>query len=490
MLPSESDRSESDPPNGKNANRRGNTSGRESGADWPTTGSEERYRQLFETSQEGIVLTTPTGEILDCNFALCELTGYDRKELIGSQASSLYDRQTHRELVRALQKEKQVRGLEVQLRHKSGEELICLISAVLWTDEKGEARAVQSCVRDVSKERRAQKALKESEEKFRTLTEKALVGIGLLRQDEYVYVNPELGQITGYDPEELVGKPPETIIHPGDRPLARTRIQQRIEGTRERDRYEARVLTKAGETRYVIIAGGRIEYKGEPAIIGTIQDITARRRMQREILQVQEAERRRIGKDLHDGVASELAGANVMLSTLATNAEREEVSGKEIARRLRQVQKLLQQSTGEVRRLSRGLDPAGIREGGLSSALNRLATNTEGVRFEAQGIEDSNQDLKGHGDIATHLYWIAREAVTNALKYSGAQEIAIRLRLEEGDLILEVQDEGKGFDPTDIGKEESLGLRSMRYRAELLGAELTIESSPGEGTLIRCRLPV
>jgi signal transduction histidine kinase len=117
-------------------------------------------------------------------------------------------------------------------------------------------------------------------------------------------------------------------------------------------------------------------------------------------------------------------------------------------------------------------------------ALERLADNIEGARFamEAADVEVSNDEA------AAHLYWIAQEAATNAQKYAAADTITIRLRRDDDALALDVEDDGEGFS-LERARDESFGLRTMQYRAELLGGTLSIDTAPGAGTRITCRLP-
>lgn len=337
----------------------------------------------------------------------------------------------------------------------------------------------------VAEREEAEKALRESEEQFRKLAEGALVGIGLIQDGVYQYVNPVLTEMTGYSEEELRGQSPKFFVQAEDWPHVRDQIKRRIEGKTQKAYYEACLVTSSGETRYVEISGNRIGYQGEPALITTIQDVTEEKRMRQEMVQLQEEERRRIGQDLHDGIASQLTGANIMLSTLSNNVQAEETKED-----IRQVQSLIQEGAGDVRRLSRGLNPGGLSEGDLPSALRGLAKSTEGGRFE-EFLEGEEEEAVSslEGEVATHLYRIVQEATTNARKYAEASEIEIRLRQEDSTLLLEIEDDGMGFDPSESGKE-GLGLRSMHQRAGLLGAELEVDSSPGEGTLVRCRLPL
>lgn len=179
-----------------------------------------------------------------------------------------------------------------------------------------------------------------------------------------------------------------------------------------------------------------------------------------------------------------------MLDTMARTKTEDGVSDQ-----LQEIRDLVVESCEDIRQLSRGLNPTGLSEGDLPAALKRLADNNDNCSFEAIGF-DTDREVPSPDDLpyleddaAAHLYCIAQEAIANARKYAEADQISIRLRETEDALILTIEDDGRGFNPSEVKQNGSLGLRSMKYRAELLGAELLVESGMGEGTLIRCRLP-
>jgi PAS domain S-box-containing protein len=475
--------------------------------------SDERYRRLFETAQEGIVLTTPSGEIIDCNPTACELTGYEREELIGSQASGLYDAEVREELVQALQEEGQVKGMKVRLRSKEDEELLCLVSAILWTDEAGEPTAIQSFVRDVTEGDRARTVLVESEEKFRGLAENAPIGIALLQggpaadAQQWVisYANPACAEILGYHPKEIIGRSPKELCLPEDWPSVREWIRRRLDRAGEA-RFKARGKTKSGEVRHIEVFGGRITHQGRPALVGGLVDVTERHRLQREIMRIQEEERKRLGQDLHDGLASKLTAARMKLENLTNRVERalrQQTSGqsegsKEAASEadragsliddLREIESEVGRCADDTRRLSRGLaPPAFSSDEGLLKALRRLADSTNNCSLVVgDEIEEAGDFPTLSSEEKTQLYWVVQEAVTNARRHSGADCIVIRLTKSDGALTLAVEDDGKGFERSEV-ERESLGLRSMRHRADLIGADFSVDTEPGEGTRVRCR---
>lgn len=453
--------------------------------------TETRYRRLFRDAQEGIAITTPEGTVVDANPAAKEILGYGPEARPLLNVMDLYANPTEQKQIAAkLRRNGRVSREEVRFRRSDGEEIICEISVTARRGDGGEPQEYHTFFRDVTGRKRAEKALGESEEKFRKLAEGALVGIAMIQEGTYEYVNPALSAITGYTTEELLGASIQSIIHPTDWPHVRKQIERRVAGDTEEVRYEARVQSKSGEIRYVEVAGSRITYQGEPAAIATIRDVTGRKQLQQEVLRVQEEERRRLGQDLHDGIASQLTGATLLLDTLTAKAEEASASdagpfGKAEADRLGKTKTLVKESADEMRRLSRGLRPAGLPEGDLLSALEGLSQSFGCTCFESESFDSLSLDEEK----ATQLYRIAQEAVNNARRHTEEADIAIRVLREEGALTLEVEDNGDGFVPSTLERKKSLGLRSMGYRAETIGADIRLESAPGEGTLIRCHLP-
>lgn len=442
--------------------------------------SERRYRGLFETSQEGIVLTTPAGELIEINPAGQEILGYSKRELQAMNARDLYvDPQERCRLIERTIREGAVRGLNVRLHRKDGKEIVCAMSSTAQREADGDVVAFQTFFRDITEQERARTALRESEAKFRALAEDAPVGILLIQDGRLGYANKALARMYGYTPEEITNQIYiDELVHPADRERVRKSIEMRLSGERDSMKFRFRGLTKEKEVIYVEAYGTRIDYQGRPAIIGIDIDITDRLQLQRDVLRMQEEERRRLGQDLHDGVASHLTGVAIMLGALARHATLDD----NLTSRIREIQKLVNESCEDVRRLSRGLTPAGLSGEGLSAALERLAANIENGRFEERGDMPELED-----DAAAHLYWIAQEATTNARKYAEAETIVICLWREDDTFMLEVEDDGRGFDVSSV-EHGGLGLRTMQYRAELLGAEFTVDTEVGEGTRVRLRL--
>jgi len=213
-----------------------------------------------------------------------------------------------------------------------------------------------------------------------------------------------------------------------------------------------------------------------------LRDITDRVRLEREILQAGEREHRRIGQDLHDGLGQLLAGAAYLAGNL-----RQDLAAKSLlseTRQSRRIQAALNEAIAQARSLARGLHPVAAEPNGLMVALAELAARTRklfqvGCRFHCRRpvlVQDSA--------VATHLFRIAQEAVTNAIKHGKPGRVEISLTKLPGRICLAVRDDGAGMAAPP--KKPGMGLRIMRYRAGMIGGSLGIQHKPGGGTDVVC----
>ena len=245
-------------------------------------------------------------------------------------------------------------------------------------------------------------------------------------------------------------------------------------------------------------------YHGRRAWLVASIDVTMRKRaaeailrsrreleaLSRRLLEAEEAERRRIARELHDEAGQTLTGMLVGLRALEKHRTVTEM--REAARKLRE---LCSGLIHDIGRLARGLHPTVLDDLGLPAALKKLAQD----QAEAYGAAIT-VDLDGIGHarlpagVQTALFRIAQEACSNSLNAGKAARVTITVRNGGENIEMEVRDNGNGFDVPKAGAQAAqsgrLGLVGMRERAALLGGELTIESEPGKGALIRARIPL
>ncbi len=209
-----------------------------------------------------------------------------------------------------------------------------------------------------------------------------------------------------------------------------------------------------------------------------------RLRLEREILESSERERRRIGTDLHDGVGQQLTAASLATNGLVVALT---PTAPQLAAQAENLGRQLRETMAEVRALSHGLAPVALEDDALRYALKRLCEATalsSGLRC----IFECEEPMRPvDAETAGHLFRIAQEAVTNALKHAAPAEIRVGFEQQSGVLMLEVEDDGDGISD-DAPPTRGIGLRAMRHRAQLIGGALEIGSPPAGGTRIRCRV--
>jgi signal transduction histidine kinase len=215
------------------------------------------------------------------------------------------------------------------------------------------------------------------------------------------------------------------------------------------------------------------------------REAAARRDLEKEVLRIGEQERQRIARDLHDDLGQQLTGVAILTRTLATRLASRAMPEANEARELAD---LVQGAISQSIALARGLDPLTEYGSDLSAALEALAQDGERrfrsrCRFERRGNPAAIE-----GTIAAHLYRIAQEAITNAVKHGPATTVDIELGEQDGAIELVVTNDGKNpRDPAHF--QRGRGLRIMEYRARSIGAVLAIEGNPRGGLCIRCTLP-
>jgi PAS domain S-box-containing protein len=242
----------------------------------------------------------------------------------------------------------------------------------------------------------------------------------------------------------------------------------------------------------VVLADGRVVERYSAPVVGGdgtsygrvwfFRDVTDRMRLEKEILEAGERERQRIGQDLHDDLCQQLTGIACL-----TRVMQQRLSGRSAdeAGDAGTIRDLVQQAIACCRGLSKGLQPVTLEADGLVAALRELCSRVEplfGVPCRFRG--DAGTVAFGDAAVPTHLYRIAQEAITNAVKHARAKRIGVDLVAAGERLVLAVEDDGVGI--PEVLPAEGLGLQTMRHRARMIGATLAIEREPGGGTTVTC----
>lgn len=519
--------------------------------------SEEKYRSLFGQVKDVVFMSSRDGRFLDMNRAGLDLYGYESKEELFKihHATELYvnpdDRAKFQE---AVERDGYVKDYEIRLKKKNGQEIVVLETAMVVRDHHGNVVGYQGITHDITQrkqqelalqrtkgelEQRVQErttelasanatlkreiaerqrnaeALRESEERYRTLFEESRDAIYIAdRTGEIVEMNPFALNLFGYAREELYRRNLRSLyVDPKDY----TRFQVEIEEKGFVRDYDVRMKKKSG-TVIDCLSTSAVRRTPQGRIIGyqgVIHDVTERKRAEAELRrsrqmlrklsgrlqEVREEEKSRIAREIHDELGQLLTGFKLDLSWLGTrltsmaaskNKGRDGLSQQvhHLLEKISAMLKLNDRTIETVRRISRELRPPVLDYLGLRGTLEWQSQEFEtrtGIRCKVSSNCPDSHELDQNKTIA--LFRIFQETLTNVARHAHATKVNVSL-LEDGKtVVLRVEDNGKGIKESQLCDASSLGLVGMRERAVLIGGDISISGAPGKGTTVKVRVP-
>ena len=278
----------------------------------------------------------------------------------------------------------------------------------------------------------------------------------------------------------------ERVIHPDDRPHFRQGVDKAVQEAASHD-FEYRVVRPDGSVRHVHSSGEPVlDPNGNVVkLIGTLLDITERKQLENALLEISEREQRRIGQDLHDGLGQHLAGIELMSQVMQEKLAAKKLKSE--SDRAGEIAGHVREAIGQARLLARGLSPVVLESEGLMAALQELAASTANMcQIDCQ-LQCKPPVLVEDHLVATHLYRIAQEAISNAVKHGKARQVLIRLQAARQRIVLMVKDDGVGL-PKVLPEKRGMGLRIMQYRAGMIGGTLVIQKDLDCGTSVICSI--
>jgi PAS domain S-box-containing protein len=336
---------------------------------------------------------------------------------------------------------------------------------------------------------RTEQALRESEAKARAILETTVDGIITIDPHGYIQsFNAAAENIFGYSEAEVLDENVRILMPPPYEDEHDGYIRSYHETGRRRIIGIGREVTgqrKDGSTFPMELAVSEVRVGDRHLFTGIVRDISERRNLEKEVMNVSEGERQRIGQDLHDGLGQMLTGIGLLGQNLTRQLEAENHPRAEDAE---EITSLVKEADQYARDLARGLTPVDLEASGLSKALQRLADNAERLFGVECDFDEVGTALVHNSSAATHMYRIAQESVSNAVRHGEASRIKIRLASGNEQIRLRVRDDGSGFDP-ETADGPGRGVHIMNYRARIIGGMLDISSNLGEGTVVTCTLP-
>jgi PAS domain S-box-containing protein len=354
---------------------------------------------------------------------------------------------------------------------------------VVDRDPRGRPRRIVGACIDVDARRRAEELLRTQARILETMRE-GIVLIDFTGRIELT--NPAFESMFRCSASDLIGTSIADVLAAVDRLNTSTsaawveRLRRQV-GTRDVAfrRHDGTNFT--GEVLIATIALAA----GDKWLV-VVQDVSERKRLEQEVLDICNRERRRIGHELHDGLCQELTGVSLMLRSIATHLGRDVLPTD---RQLGEIVALVNSAIEGARTMARGLSPVTIDSGGLLSALDVLvqrarASSRINIRLRVR----MPPDWTITETTASHLYRIAQEALNNAVKHAGARTITVALQALDDDLQLSVSDNGTGL-PIGTDHSSGMGLKIMDYRARMIGGHVEIAPRSRGGTQVRCVCP-
>ena len=347
----------------------------------------------------------------------------------------------------------------------------------------GSVSGVVVNVRDTTDRKQAEDKLRSALEWLEAVVEGSRDAIFLSDTDSrFVTVNDAATQLTAYSRGELLDMRIPDLHEEADRHAYREFHGPLMAG--EEHVTQAKIRRKDGTKVDTELNSRRISIGGREYLHTAARDVTSRKRLEREILEISERERRWAGLQLHDGVGQQLTGIGFLSRALEHKLRDRKVP--EVAEAARIVE-LVREATLDAHELARSLYPADLRGHGLLPALKDMVSHMERVYRIRCRMEDGPVELSLGREAETHLYRIAQEAVLNAAKHGQPSNIVIRLTAEDGKTTLTVEDDGSGM---GVGETNGggMGVAIMRYRARMLDASFDIRPNPDGGTIVECSI--
>jgi two-component system, LuxR family, sensor kinase FixL len=446
---------------------------------------------VLETIQHGVIITDVRGGIVYWNLANQQIFGYSADEIIGKHLQVLYgdeENMPFKEIMHRCIEGDAVQGKWHGLKNNGEKVWLDIRAKILKKSDQSTIGCVIT-VSEIEKLVQAEELLNKNKalsEAIYNASDNAIITI-----DENGYIlscNRGTEKLFGYGKEELIGRSinilmpfPYSEDHNG---FIKNYLLSGVKKVIGKSR-EIQGRTKKGKIFPIELTVSEVEWKGNRLFTGIIRDLTFRRQMERKILETGQEERRKIGRDLHDGLGQMLTGIRMLSENLARKLR---VNGLPAADEVEEIAELIREADEFARTLSRGLVQVDLESKGLSVALQNLCNRTEkltGVHCFYFDLE--NTDVKNH-NMALHLYRIGQEAISNAVRHGKPDEIKVRLSSNEYHTSLTVMDDGDGFS-NEPNPRLGTGIEIMKHRAGIMGGVLEIARTLDNLTQVRCIVP-
>ncbi len=460
-------------------------------AEFKTDLSFEDLKIILDNLPRLVMLIDLNGTILYWNGGGEEVFGYKAGEAVGKPVWFLYpDRKSldfEEELVKL--KKGENLSLEIEGHHKNGSVIWLDVKRTVIEDSNGE-KVILGTASDISLQKKAELELAESQVRTEAILETAVEGIITIDKEGIIQnFNKSAEEMFGYASEEVMGKN-ISMLMPSPYQEEHDQYMDNYLETGERKIIgigrELRGKRKDGSVFPIELAVSEVKFRDEIIFTGLVKDISNRRKLENEILEIAEDERRRIGHELHDGLGQMLSGISLISRNLARKLE---ANGLPAAKEVLEISQMIREADEQARELAHGLAHIELENEGLPAALDRLCERVEKVNETLCFFECPKEIEIEKPIVALHLYRIVQESINNAVKHGQATKISVRLEVNKNRLQLVIEDNGIGFSVIEEGKNKGMGIKTMKYRSHILGGKLTISETSEGGTRVICRIP-
>jgi PAS domain S-box-containing protein len=451
--------------------------------------SEEKFRHLFEQSADAQLLIDEK-RIIDCNMAAVNLFSAGRKEmLMGKTPHELSPELlpdgtlTEVRMNEIMKYVYEMDSLSFEWVHLCLDGRQAPVDITFTVVPITGKLMIHAVLKDITLRKLAQEALRKSEERYRVLVE--TMSDGLVQGDgsgTVTFVNDRFCEMAGAAKDEIIGNSILNLLNEDDR---ETFMEQVLgKGIMPKGAFEIKLKSKSGEKNDAIVSPRPFvdDRNRLTGIVAVFTDITERKYLERQVLEISMKEQQRIGRDLHDDLGQILTGTGFLCESLVRKLSNKSIPEAEDARG---VFALINEAKDHTRMLSRGLSPMEIDSGGIIAALERFARTVESIYSVSFILHCDPSITINDSMVETQFHYIVQESVNNAIKHGKAGRITVSLKRIRGKIHISIRDDGIGI-PADIDSHKGMGLRIMQYRANAIGASIKIVKNRGKGTTVTC----
>ena len=456
--------------------------------------AELRYRTIFEQAGAGVAqIDSHTGRFVQVNRRYCEIVGLTEAEMLATTFGVIThpdDLQSDLEnMTRLLRGE--IRSFTMEKRYirpDGGIVWVNLNVAPLWGPGEQAIHHI-AIVEDITERKRAEEALRTSEERYRSLVDNAPIGIFVNKAGQFVYANREIQRILNATcAEQLLGTPVLDRIAPEFHQVVKDRIHALMDNRQPVPSLDEQYVRLDGSRVDVAVTAIPTSFDGTPEMQVLVLDIAERKHMEEALRQRERdlraaiEERERISQDLHDGILQSLFAIGLSLETtkLMMSSRTRKMSGPPLDQAIVQLNRVMH----EIRNFIAGLGSDLLHGKDLPMALEQMLASL--MENQATRVRLAVEAVSAEQSL--HLLLVIQEAVSNCIRHGHALEATVSLKMLKQGVRLSVRDNGRGFNPK-VAKGTGHGLRNMAVRARKIGARFTVMSKVNEGTRIVLDLP-